>query len=137
VAFPSWLLGRSFRRSTSWGSVARARRRWTTSTRKIKPRRTAGGLDVADGRAPGRDSYVHRERGVEPARSKSARSEPPLLGFMSMGQTRLLNETAQHLREFDELAVVGQHGELQEARPVIEAAMPSWSILMCSARGRR
>jgi len=56
---------------------------------------------------------------------------------MSMGQTRLLNETAQHLREFDELAVVGQHGELQEARPVIEAAMPSWSILMCSARGRR
>jgi len=56
---------------------------------------------------------------------------------MSMGQTRLLNETAQYLREFDELAVVGQHGELQEARPVIEAAMPSWSILMCSARGRR
>ena len=76
------------------------------------------------------------ERGaMNPARSKSARTEPPLLGFMSMGQMRLLNGTAPVLRGFDELAVIDQHGERREARPVVERAMPSWSFLARGARG--
>ena len=97
---PCWrflhdLLGRSFRRSTPWGERrSHSAPMGDQHTQDQAVMGEAGRLDVVDGRARGRDGYVRRARGVKPARSKSARSEPTLLGFMSTGQMRLLNETA-------------------------------------------